>query len=160
MSNRPGQGRKPKASTIAERNRRLGRASRLRGIPQPPDHLSETEREEWRRVARLLKDGGLLDALDKTLLAAYCTVHTRWVEAEEKVKEHGTVIKGPNGYPMQSPYLSIANKAMHEMLSMLGEMGMTPASRSRIPKAEASDKPARTVRQPKLDPRDLLESLN
>jgi P27 family predicted phage terminase small subunit len=134
--------------------------SKLRGIPQPPTHLSDAERAEWRRVARLLKDAGLLEQLDKTLLAAYCTVYTRWVEAEAKVKEFGMVVKGPNGFPMQSPWLSVANRAMKEMLSILGELGMTPASRSRIPKAEKPETKARTVKYPRLDPRDILEHAN
>ena len=155
------QGGKPKASTIVERNKRNGRASALKGIPKAPDHLNDDERAEWRRVARLLKSAGLLDALDKTLLAAYCTVYTRWLAAEEQVKKHGLVIKAPNGFPMQSPYLSIANQAVKQMMTMLGELGMTPASRSRLPKQEAEErKPRRTTKLHTLDPREILEHAN
>lgn len=172
------QGAKPKASTIVERSRRLGHESTLKGIPRPPAHLNETERAEWRRVARLLKEAGLLDSLDKTLLAAYCTVYARWVEAEDMVKKYGLVVRTPRkkkegednkdnkdkdepAWPMQSPYLPIANKCLHQMMQMLGEMGMTPAARSRIPKSEAREqRPQRKFKAHTVDPRDILELAN
>ena len=155
------QGAKPKASTIVERNKRNGRESTLTGVPKAPDHLSDDERAEWRRVAKLLKDAGLLDSLDKTLLAAYCTVYARWVEAETLVKKHGLVIKAPNNMPMQSPYLSVANHAVKQMMTMLGEMGMTPASRSRMPVKEADERtPRRTTKPHHLEAADILQALN
>lgn len=166
------QGAKPKASTIVERNRKAGRESSLKGVPKPPDHLNEAERAEWRRTGKLLRDAGLLDGLDKTLLAMYCTVYVRWAEAEDMVKKHGPIwimkrkakdgeSEKPEPYPMQSPYLSVANKALQQMNSMLGELGMTPAARSRIPKSESREqKPQRKYQSYKADPRELLEALN
>jgi P27 family predicted phage terminase small subunit len=77
--------------------------------------------------------------LDRAALAAYCQAYGRWVEAEEKVREFGAVIKAPSGFPIQSPYLGIANTAMRQMRDFLTEFGMTPASRTRI---EISGKPS------------------
>ena len=53
------------------------------------------------------------------------------------------LIKAPSGYPIVSPYMSIANKAMIEMRKWLIEFGMTPSSRSRInlPAKEKEDNP-------------------
>jgi P27 family predicted phage terminase small subunit len=42
------------------------------------------------------------------------------------------MVKSPNGFPMQSPYLAVANKAMEQMRGLLTEFGMSPASRTRI----------------------------
>lgn len=102
------------------------------GIPPCPKHLSRPARVEWKRVAEQLAEIGLLTQIDRAALAAYCQAWGRWVESEEKLAQAGTIIKSPNGYPMPSPYLTVANKAMRQMHSLLNEFGMTPSSRSRL----------------------------
>jgi P27 family predicted phage terminase small subunit len=103
-----------------------------RKLPRPPAHLSPAAKREWRRVGRLLLTLGLVSDLDRGALAAYCQAWGRWVEAEESLKRYGVVVKSPSGFPMQSPFLAIANKAMEQMRQFLGEFGMTPASRTRV----------------------------
>jgi P27 family predicted phage terminase small subunit len=41
-------------------------------------------------------------------------------------------VKSPSGYPVQSPYVSIANRQTEIMMRIASEFGLTPASRSRI----------------------------
>ena len=36
------------------------------------------------------------------------------------------MVKSPNGFPMQSPYLAVANKSMEQMRGLLTEFGMSP----------------------------------
>ena len=45
---------------------------------------------------------------------------------------YGAVIKAPSGFPVQSPFLAIANKAHEQMVKLLTEFGMTPAARTRV----------------------------
>jgi P27 family predicted phage terminase small subunit len=164
MTSRYRSGRKPKPSTIVERRRGKNITGNLRGLMAPPPELSDVAKKEWVRVVRLLKEAGLIEQLDKTLLSAYCVAYTRWVDAENQIREYGSLIKSPNGYPMPSPYLPIANKAMEQMLKIMGELGMTPASRSRLPQKE----PERIIHNyvpttPKIgeiDPRDFLKAQN
>ncbi len=73
-----------------------------------------------------------LSRIDRAALAAYCQAWGRWVEAEEALRKYGVMIKSPSGFPMQSPYLAIANKAMEQMRAMLTEFGMSPSSRTRV----------------------------
>lgn len=149
------QGRKPKATTIVERQQQTINDDLVpKRMPPPPDHFTETEKAEWKRIGKFLLDAGLITKLDLNVLEAYCRTYVRWVEAEEQVRRYGTVIKSPNGYPIQSPYLSIANKALEQMKSLMGELGLTPASRVRIPKqTPRSAKPpaAPRVEQPQAD---------
>jgi phage terminase small subunit len=42
------------------------------------------------------------------------------------------MIKSPQGFPIQSPYLAIANRPSEIMMRIASEFGLTPASRSRI----------------------------
>jgi P27 family predicted phage terminase small subunit len=55
-----------------------------------------------------------------------------WAEATEAIQKFGTMIKSPTGYPIQSPYVSIANRQAEIMMRIASEFGFTPASRGRI----------------------------
>ncbi len=101
-------------------------------LPRAPEHLGEAARKEWQRAGRFLLQLGLVSDLDRAALAAYATVYGRWVEAEQALSTHGVLIKSPNGFPMQSPYLAVANRALEQMRSLLSEFGMSPASRTRV----------------------------
>jgi phage terminase small subunit len=42
------------------------------------------------------------------------------------------MVKSPTGFPMQSPYVAVANRQAEIMMRIASEFGFTPASRSRI----------------------------
>jgi phage terminase small subunit len=48
-------------------------------------------------------------------------------------------MKSPSGFPVQSLYVSIANRQVEIMIRIAGEFGFTPASRSRLPRLSKSD---------------------
>jgi len=132
-----GRPRKPTVLKLLEGN--PGRRPLPKNEPKPapvmpkcPTHLNAAAKREWKRVSIDLEPLGLLTKIDMAALAAYCMAYSRWVEAENMIRKHGMLVKSPNGYPMQSPYLAIANKAVEQMKSFLTEFGMTPAARSRI----------------------------
>lgn len=60
------------------------------------------------------------------------------------------MVKSPSGYPIQSPYVAIANRQTELMLRISSEFGFTPASRGRIAAPRPSEpdlfgKPGATV---------------
>jgi P27 family predicted phage terminase small subunit len=75
---------------------------------------------------------GVLTTIDRAALAAYCQSYGRWVEAEQKLKETPALLKTPSGYVQQSPWVGIAHKQLELMGRYMTELGMTPASRSRV----------------------------
>ena len=79
-----------------------------------------------------LAELGLLTRLDRGVLAAYCQAHALWVEAVSSIGRYGTMVKSPNGFPMQSPYVAVANKQVEIMVRIASELGMTPSARTRI----------------------------
>jgi len=79
-----------------------------RSIPRCPSHLSDEAKREWHRVAGDLADLGLL------------------------CRKFGVMVKSPTGFPMQSPYLAVANRAMEQIRALLAEFGMSPSSRTRV----------------------------
>lgn len=133
------RGRKPVPTQLREARGNPGKRALNRDEPQPavgasspPAWLSASARARWLTIAPELEQLGILTTIDGGALAAYCQVWARWKEAEEKIIEFGQVIKTPKGYPIQSPYISIANKALSHVRGLEAEFGMTPSSRSRV----------------------------
>ncbi len=82
--------------------------------------------------------------VDRAALAAYCQCYGRWVGAEEKLQTTPMLLKTATGYVQQSPWLSIANKQLELMGRYMGELGITPAARTRVVAyAEAAEEPDR-----------------
>ena len=101
-------------------------------IPECPVELGPIARREWDRLAGELGKLNLLTALDRAALAAYCGAFALWAEATAAIQQFGTMVKSPTGFPIQSPYVSIANRQAEIMMRIASEFGFTPASRSRI----------------------------
>ena len=143
------RGRKPKPTALKLLDGNPGKRPlnereplMLQGLPEPPEWLDAEARAEWDRIVPELAEMGLLSRADRPALAAYCTAWSRWVEAEAMVKKLGTIVKSPEkGFPMKSPYLSIADQSLETMRKLMVEFGLTPSSRSRIkvPGNDAAD---------------------
>lgn len=128
-------------------------------LPSCPAHLRGEARREWRRLGKKLAGCGLLTEIDGAALALYCQAWARWVDAERALEKFGVMVKSPNGFPMQSPYLAVANKAMEQMTRLLTEFGMSPSSRARVSVAAPPDRPAPIERrEPEDDPRNFLRA--
>jgi len=108
-------------------------------VPTCPAELSDEAKKEWRRLTKELAAAGLLTRMDREALALLCAAYARWVEAEAAIRKYGLVIKSPSGFPMQSPYLAIANKALDQVRLLLAEFGMSPSSRTRVQVAPQKD---------------------
>jgi P27 family predicted phage terminase small subunit len=101
-------------------------------LPECPPELSPAAQREWARLAGELSKLNLITNLDRGALATYCGAYGMWAEAMEQIQKYGTMVKSPSGFPIQSPYLSIANRQAEIMMRIASEFGFTPASRSRI----------------------------
>jgi P27 family predicted phage terminase small subunit len=109
-------------------------------IPSCPRHLKGEARKEWLRVTKELLQYGMVSAVDRGALAMLCTLWGRYVDAEEMIEKaaeqapgsKGLFVKSPNGYPIQSPWLAVSNKAIEQYKSMCAEFGLTPAARVRV----------------------------
>jgi P27 family predicted phage terminase small subunit len=108
-------------------------------VVECPPELGPVARQEWDRIAGALTAVGRLTVLDRAALAAYCNAYALWVEAVDAIQRYGAVMKSPSGFPVQSIYVSIANRQVEIMIRIAGEFGFTPASRSRLPSTSKSD---------------------
>ena len=80
-----------------------------------PD-AGEQAREEWARMICELSASGIRAIVNRAALAAYCVAWSRWRKAELAIADTGgEVVKSPSGFPIQNPWLSIANRAISQM---------------------------------------------
>jgi P27 family predicted phage terminase small subunit len=101
-------------------------------IPECPSELGPVAQREWNRLVGELAALRMITNLDRAALAAYCAAYALWAEATQAIQKYGAMVKSPSGYPMQSPYIAIANRQTEIMMRIASEFGFTPASRSRI----------------------------
>lgn len=133
------RGRKPKPTAIKELEGNPGKRPLNGSEPTPkrkapacPKWLDADARKEWRRLAKQLEDLGVLTELDLGTFAAYCNAYSKWKQADEFLTQRGLFFMTPNGYPQQFPQVSIAQTYAKLMNRCAEQMGLTPASRSRI----------------------------
>nr|DAT96168.1 MAG TPA: terminase small subunit [Caudoviricetes sp.] len=110
--------------------------------PRCPPWLEDEAKREWKRMAKVLEQMGLLTEMDMAAFAGYCQAYARWKEAEEFLTQHGSMVRTPNGYLQQVPQVSIAQTNMKIMLKFCEQFGLTPSARSRIVGGEGAANPA------------------
>ena len=49
-------------------------------------------------------------------MAAYCDAYALWVDAIKAIQKYDTMVKSPDDYPVQSPYIAISNRQAEIML--------------------------------------------
>jgi P27 family predicted phage terminase small subunit len=97
----------------------------------PPAHLNERQLVIWSYAIEHAPHG-LLKKLDQAVLMAWCVAQSIHEEATKALNNGPTIIKTPNGMPIQSPWLGIINKQAIIMRSLVSELGFSPTSRTRI----------------------------
>jgi P27 family predicted phage terminase small subunit len=111
-----------------------------------PKYLSKEAKAEWRRVAPLLEGAGILQAIDQTLLASYCSLYGFLREAEADIQQNGLVIfvssqtrTGSTTKPIQNPSVRTAIQLQRALVATGTKLGMTPLDRSRVEVPPAPD---------------------
>ena len=130
-------GRKPKPTALKKLEGNPGRRPLNRMEPMPPvvqlrcpNHLLPEAKKEWKRLAPVLMDLGLLTAADAVPFEGYCTAYARWLEAQDEINKHGSIYKDNEGKIRPNPFIAIANQQMREIKSFAAEFGLTPSTRS------------------------------
>jgi len=144
------QGRKPKPTNLKVLHGNPGKRAINKDEPQgevvdadlpPPDHLGDLAKECWTHMVSMLAGSQVITELDLHGLELYCAAYQNWRDAQQKVIELGSIVKSPkSGYPVQSPYFAISNKAHEQMVKLAAEFGLTPSSRSRVTKVAPKKK--------------------
>lgn len=149
------RGRKPKSAAQKALEGNPGHRA-IKGEPQlepalpaPPDTLTAAAVDEWNRVAPELFAAKILTNADRGALAFCCQSWADWVKAREVLAVEGMTVRAPSGFEQQSPWVSLANRALSNYMKTASEFGLTPASRVRlaVEKGEPDDDQAKKEKQ-------------
>ncbi len=103
-------------------------------IPSPPKVVTDNAGalEEWNRITVELHALGLIAEINRSMIAGYCKAYADWVEAEEHYDSEPKIYKTETGYPVLTPWRTVADKAMERMVRIATGFGLDPSSMSRI----------------------------
>ena len=127
MASPPGRRPLPTALKLLSGNpgkRRLNAAEPQAPATRPscPAHLGPMHARNGFASSGSCETLGIVTPLDRAALAAYCDSWEQWIEAAEQIRKFGMVVK-MGATLIQSPYVTIADKAKTQMRNFLTESG-------------------------------------
>ena len=132
-----GRGRKPKPnrekllSGSKHANKNAVEFENIANV-DPPEWLPELAKTMWQTVCPHLCKKKVLAVTDLHNLEIFCIEYATWRDANQHVKENGIVVEGATGGPIKNPARTVATEAMRQMAIFGGNLGLDPASRSRL----------------------------
>lgn len=113
---------------------------RLTVAPRPPRSLSRAAAAEWRALAPVLVDTGVLTRADLRGLQLLAETLASASELAEVVRVEGTTITGSSGATKAHPALTAIATARAQAHRLLADFGLTPRARGGVdPAPDAGD---------------------
>ena len=144
-------GRKPKPALQVVKEGNPGKRPVRDSVILPPSDVLEpdwSELEEsvadealalWRKLApTLVRSVGLVGE-QQVVLEEYCLTVARIRQGERAIASDGMVIPGAMGGVVKNPWTTVLNQYRSHLRSLTGELGLSPASATRITRPESSD---------------------
>ena len=97
----------------------------------PPEWITGTALDFWKELVKVLIPMGHLTEADQSNVVALAFALAQLKEAYLGIQTDGYVIETEYG-PKASPYVGVMDKAQKQVKSLLCELGMTPASRTKV----------------------------
>jgi P27 family predicted phage terminase small subunit len=102
---------------------------RLRTAPPAPAHLSERARVEWKALARVCVELGVLTSADLRALELLCECLATEHELRETLKAEGLTIAGAGNNKKTHPASRLLESTRNQAMRLLTEFGLTPKGR-------------------------------
>lgn len=144
-------GRKPKPHLQVAKEGNPGKRPVRDSVQLPPSAVVEPDwsaLEEsvagecsmlWRKLApTLVRSVGLVGEQQVTLEEYVLTV-ARIRQGERAIAKDGMVVPGAMGGLVKNPWTTVLNQYRSHLRSLTGELGLSPASATRITRPESSD---------------------
>lgn len=127
-------------------------------LPKLPAWVKDEARAEYKRLGAELERYRIISELDRGVLVQCACEWARIVWLEKKIAaaneadtvnhEAGLVARTPNNFRVMSVEIQLLRQAQGIYLKMLGELGCTPASRSRVKPSDGGQIPLPGFEQP------------
>lgn len=98
--------------------------------PDPPAWLTGAQKRAWRKIVPTLAGMRVLTTADIVALETLCVSYAKWREAAEQAQVG--VVTTPKGTVVANPMIGVEIKYLANLRQLVGEFGMTPASRAGI----------------------------
>lgn len=144
-------GRKPKPTLQVVKEGNPGKRPIKDSVVLPPSEVVEPDWSElessvaeealalWRKLApTLVRSVGLVGE-QQVVLEEYCLTVARIRQGERAVASDGMVVPGAMGGTVKNPWTTVLNQYRSHLRSLTGELGLSPASATRITRPESSD---------------------
>ena len=99
---------------------------------KPPKYLPKKAVEKWNELFPMLRNCGILSIGDVELFARYCDLFAYLCAMRDDIKKNGYTIVSAQGTVLQNPSMSNYRAICEQMLKIEIQLGMTPASRTKI----------------------------
>lgn len=103
----------------------------LAGRAPAPAHVPKEAHAEWNRVVSDLATRKLLTPAALGAVASYAIATWTVAECVKAIQQDGAFVRTKLGEPKPHPAHGIMSKAQEIIARLAGELGLTPASRSR-----------------------------
>ena len=102
------------------------------GLPAPPDWLLPEAVTEWYRLGETLVEMGVMTVVDYMGFAILCQAYGRWARTEWDLKQETDLIPGSKDNLTLNPRYQLIRQSVDDIKRMLGQFGLTPATRNEI----------------------------
>jgi P27 family predicted phage terminase small subunit len=121
--------------------------------PMPKEFRGREAGREYRRVTGVLKGMRTVARGDRGIIAVWCIGWENLMASYSECARSGLVIKGTKNGVQLSPFLMSISMAAKQLRTIAPELGLTPASRSRVTATPEPKKPDKFERflEGKLD---------
>jgi P27 family predicted phage terminase small subunit len=104
-----------------------------------PESVAADAGSLWRRLAPTLSRSVGLVGEQQVTLEEYCVTVARIRQGERAITVQGMVVPGAMGGVVKNPWTTVLNQYRSHLRSLTGELGLSPASATRITRPESSD---------------------
>jgi len=111
------------------------KASSLR----PPYEITKEQRKYWKRYAPELAKLHVITESDKAALLLLCRASVMYDQAAADIERYGTLTNSDKGALVRNPSLLTMEKAQIQVMTLLKQFGMTPATRHNVSTVAADD---------------------
>lgn len=98
---------------------------------EPPEHLDDLAKEEYKRIVELLKELPPIASLDLSLVQAYCQTYSNYVQATKHLNKHGLVTETERGTKLSS-YYTAQRDSTDRLISLSNKLGLNLDSRMKV----------------------------
>lgn len=105
--------------------------------PIMPKHLCKSAKRIWKQTCDILKEMGMLSKTDSHLIEHYCICYAEYLKLYQIVQMEGHISDSGNSV---GPASTAMTRLASEHIKLVNELGLTPASRSKLVLPDDHDK--------------------